>query len=231
MNELLQNTLLPLLAAWLLLATAALWSHQQALGLSRTMLWSSLRGLLQLLLLAWLLQWIFAIDAMLLQALFIAGFCFMAGHTSASHGKQSWQLWLACTVGLMVGCLVTLPWLAWTGAIGTDSRHLIPLGSMVAANGMNAISLMLARMQSDQVGATSFGEGVRAAMIPPIDTLKMVGLVHMPGIFVGMVLAGSSALAAATAQLVILYMIVASGLTACCVTLLLYNHWHKQGVF
>ncbi|MDQ6976197.1 MAG: ABC transporter permease [Mariprofundaceae bacterium] len=228
MNELLDDTLLPLLAAWLLLATAALFSHQQQLGLSKAMLWSSLRGLLQLLLLAWLLQWIFAIHTTLLQALLIAGFCLLAGHNSASHGDQSWQLWLACSTGLIAGCSVTLPWLVWSGAIDADSRHLIPLGSMVAANGMNAISLMLVRMQSNQTKQHNFGEGIRAAMIPPIDTLKVVGLVHMPGIFVGMVLAGSTALAAATAQLVILYTIIASGLTACCITLLLYNHWRKS---
>ncbi|MDQ6951690.1 MAG: ABC transporter permease, partial [Mariprofundales bacterium] len=27
---------------------------------------------------------------------------------------------------------------------------------------------------------------IRTALIPPIDTLRVVGLVHMPGIFVGM---------------------------------------------
>jgi len=229
MQALLDDTLLPLLAAWLLLATAALFAHQQQLGLSKVMLWSSLRGLLQLLLLAWLLQWIFAIETVLLQALLITAFCVLAAHNSASHGDGSWQLWLSCAVGLIVGCIVTLPWLVWSGAIHADSRHLIPLGSMIAANGMNAISLMLARMQGND-GNRSFGESIRAAMIPPIDTLKVVGLVHMPGIFVGMVIAGSTAIAAATAQLVILYMIIASGLTACCVTLLLYNHYRKAMV-
>lgn len=220
-----QDTLLPLLAAWLLLASAAYWAHRQELGLSQAMLLASFRGLLQLLLLAWVLQWIFAIDSHSLQALLIVGFCVLAAHTSAGHGDGSGRLWLACTLGLMAGCAATLPWLAWVGAIADDSRHLIPLGSMIAANGMNALSLLLSRLHHEQ--QASFGAALRTAMIPPVDTLKVAGLVHMPGIFVGMVLAGSTALAAATAQLVILYMVIASGFTACCVTLLVNAHFRK----
>lgn len=228
MPDLFNDTLLPLMAAWLLLATAAFWSHQQQLGLSRAMLFSSLRGLVQLLLLALVLDWIFAIDAVLLQILMIAGFCVLAGHNSAGHGGGSTRLWFACSCGLMAGCALTLPWLAWTGAIGTESRQLIPLGSMVAANGMNSISLLLARMKPEQGEKMLFGEGIRAAMIPSVDTLKVVGLVHMPGIFVGMVLAGSSAMAAATAQLVVLYMVITSGFTACCVTMLMWSYLRKS---
>jgi len=223
-NTLLNDTLIPLFAAWLLLACTALWAKQQELGLHKAILWSSARGLVQLLLLAWVLHWIFDIQSTLLQIIFIALFCIMAGQTSASHGDGSWQIWLACSVGLAAGCAVTLPWLVWTGAIQADSRHVIPLGSMIAANGMNAISLMLNRMKLTD---SNLGEGIRSAMIPPIDTLKVAGLVHMPGIFVGMVLAGSTALAAATAQLVILYMVITSGFTACCVTFLLWKHLQK----
>ncbi|MDX8398740.1 MAG: ABC transporter permease [Gallionellaceae bacterium] len=223
-NHLLHETLIPLFAAWLLLACTALWAKQQELGLHQAMLWASLRGLVQLLLLAWLLHWIFDIQSTFLQIMFITLFCIMAGQTSAGHGDGSWQIWLASSVGLAAGCAATLPWLVWIGAIQADSRHLIPLGSMIAANGMNAISLMLSRMK---LPASNLGDDIRSAMIPPIDTLKVAGLVHMPGIFVGMVLAGSTALAAATAQLVILYMVIASGLTACCITLFLWNHLQK----
>jgi len=55
----------------------------------------------------------------------------------------------------------------------------------------------------------------------------VVGLVHMPGIFVGMILAGSPALTAATAQLVVLYMIVASSFSACMVSFLMMKYFDK----
>ncbi|MDQ6965208.1 MAG: ABC transporter permease [Mariprofundales bacterium] len=101
----------------------------------------------------------------------------------------------------------------------------MPLGSMIAANGMNAISIMYERLQS----GGRVGEGITMAMIPTIDTLRMVGVVHMPGIFIGMVLAGASALDAAVAQLIVLYMVISSSLTACLIAFLTLNHLKKSG--
>ncbi len=219
------ETLTHLLAAWLLLAGASFWAWRQRLGLARPMLTASLRALLQLLALAFVLAWVFGLESGWAQAALILGLCVLAAHTSAGHAGDGMRgAWLAASLGLVAGCAVTLPWLAWTGAIGADSRSLIPLGSMIAANGMNAVSLMYHRLAS----GASAGEGVRAAMIPPVDTLRVAGLVHMPGIFVGMVLAGSPPLAAAAAQLVVLYMVVTSSFTACVVTHLILNHLHKR---
>jgi len=212
-----------LLAAWLLIAAVALWSHYQKLGLSRKILLASIRGLLQLLALAFVLHWIFDIRSHFAQAALIAAFCLLAGHNSASHDDHNRRSWLAATIGLIAGCVVTLPWLAFGGAITDETRALVPLGSMVAANGMNAISIMYERLKSGGLA----GEGIRVAMIPTIDTLRMVGLVHMPGVFVGMVLAGATAFDAAVAQLIVLYMIIASSLTACLVSFLILNHLKK----
>ncbi len=203
---------MPLMMAWLLLAGASVWARKDQLGLSRGMLIASLRGLCQLLLLAWGLQWIFAVQSYLMIAAIVGFFCIIAGHNSARYQGRRRGAWLAASTGLICACIVTLPWLSLTGAIQSDTRTLIPIGSMIAANGMNAISIMFERMNTAE-GAEAVG--IRTAMIPTIDTLRVVGLVHMPGIFVGMILAGSTPLAAASAQLIVLYMIVASSLTAC----------------
>lgn len=220
----LTEVLIKLLAAWLLLAAAAVWALRERLDLGPRMLWASLRGLLQLLALAFVLHWLFDIQSHIAQALVIVFFCALAARTSAEHHAHRLQAWAAAAIGLVCACAVTLPWLSLSGALQSDSRTLIPLGSMIAANGMNAVSLMFHRME----GSASLVEGLRAAMIPPVDTLRVVGLVHMPGIFVGMILAGAGPLAAASAQLVVLYMIVASSFTACMVSLLLMNHWQKS---
>lgn len=120
------DTLIKLLAAWLLLAGAALWARQAKLGLSRRMLVSSLRGLLQLLALAFVLHWIFEIESYLAQVAIIGVFCILAGHTSAEHSGSSRTAWLACSLALMCACLVTLPWLAASDTIAADTRTLIP---------------------------------------------------------------------------------------------------------
>jgi len=217
------ETLTGLLAAWLLLFGAAAWAWREKLDLGQRMLLASLRGLVQLLLLAFVLHWVFDIRSHWAQALLILAFCVLAARTSAAHHDDLNHAWLAGSMGLAAACLVTLPWLAFTGAIDSDTRTLIPLGSMIAANGMNTISLMFHRMGDSGYAV----DGLRQAMIPPLDTLRVAGLVHMPGIFVGMVLAGAAPMAAASAQLVVLYMIVASSFTACMVSFLMLNHLGK----
>jgi putative ABC transport system permease protein len=217
------ETLVGLLAAWLLLFGAAAWAWREKLDLGRRMLLASLRGLVQLLVLAFVLHWIFDIRSHWAQALLILAFCVLAARTSAAHHSKPGHAWLAGSMGLAAACLVTLPWLAFSGAIDADTRTLIPLGSMIAANGMNTISLMFHRMTDSDKAV----DGLRQAMIPPVDTLRVAGLVHMPGIFVGMVLAGAAPMAAASAQLVVLYMIVASSFTACMVSFLMLNHLGK----
>jgi len=217
------DTLIKLFAAWLLIAAVALWAHREQLGLSRRMLIASGRGLLQLFALAFVLHWIFDIQSHWAQALLIVGFCLLAGHNSASHYDASLGTWAASSAGLICACLITLPWLTMAGSIADDTRTLVPLGSMIAANGMNAISIMFARLKS----GGDVGDGLKMAMIPTVDTLRLVGLVHMPGIFVGMVLAGATATDAAVAQLTVLYMIIASSFTACLISFLCMNHLKK----
>jgi putative ABC transport system permease protein len=220
------HTLTGLAAAWLLLGGAAIWAWREKLGLSRRMLLASLRGPLQLLLLAFVLHWIFDIRSHWAQAGLLLCFCVIAARTSASHHNHPKLAWPAASLGLAAACTVTLPWLAFSGAIHADTRSLIPLGSMLVANGMNTISLMFNRMDVDGEAML----GLRQAMIPPVDTLRIVGLVHMPGIFVGMILAGAAPIVAASAQLIVLYMIVASSFTACMVSFLTLDHLQKARV-
>ncbi|MDQ6989315.1 MAG: ABC transporter permease [Mariprofundaceae bacterium] len=223
------DTLSSVFAAWLLLAGISYWTHQQQLGLSRQMLIASVRAPLQLLVLALLLHWLFDIESPWAQAGIIAGFCILAGHTAAQHHQRIRHAWLASSFGLICACSLTLPWLVFSQALQADSRTLIPIGSMVAANGMNAIAIMFERLKTSphHQPAITIKQGLHTAMIAPINTLKVVGLVHMPGIFVGMILAGSSVLAAISMQLIVLYMIVASSFTACVVSFLMMKHFDK----
>lgn len=224
------DIVLILLAAWMLLAGVSYWSHRQELGLSRAMLIASVRAPLQLLLLAFVLHWLFDIHSHWAQAGVISVFCLLAGYTAAGHHAHFKLAWIAASAGLIASCLLTLPWLVLTGAIHDNARTLIPMGSMVAANSMNAVAIMFDRLCSTSTNeaVVSMKDGLRTAMISNINMLKVVGVVHMPGIFVGMILAGSTVLAAASAQLVVLYMIVASSFSACVVSFFVLNYWHNR---
>ncbi len=222
------ETITSIMAAWLLLAGVSYWAHQQHLGLSRNILIASIRAPLQLLLLAFILHWLFDIHSAWAQAAVITSFCLFAGYTAAQYHHRMHHAWIASSFGLICACLLTLPWLVFSHTLSDDSRTLIPLASMVVANAMNAIAIMFDRLEpSHNTAPATIKEGLHTAMIAPVNTLKVVGLVHMPGIFVGMILAGSSVFSAISMQLIVLYMIVASSFTACVISFLMIKHLHK----
>jgi putative ABC transport system permease protein len=118
---------------------------------------------------------------------------------------------------------------------------LIPVGSMLIANGMNSGALALDRFRSElesHVGqieaALALGAdardtvtpyahaAVRASLIPRIDSLRSLGIVWIPGLMAGMILAGEDPVYAAIYQFVVIAMIfAASGLTSIASVLLI----------
>lgn len=119
-----------------------------------------------------------------------------------------------------------------------DPQYLIPLTGMILGNAMNSASLAGERLSSmiEQnrlsvethlcLGATpkqaisSYQkDAIRASLIPTLNQMMIVGLVSLPGMFTGQVLAGGDPLNAASYQILILFMIAFTNLlTAILVT-------------
>lgn len=114
-----------------------------------------------------------------------------------------------------------------SGAFPLEPRYLIPLVGITVGNCMTATSLAGARLRDELVDKTREVEarlalGVpvsfalrsyvrRAAvtgLVPIIDSTKNVGLIVLPGAFVGMILGGASPSEAAQVQLVVLFMLL-----------------------
>ncbi|MBV5259929.1 iron export ABC transporter permease subunit FetB [Synechococcus moorigangaii CMS01] len=108
-----------------------------------------------------------------------------------------------------------------------DPQYLIPLAGMVMGNAMNSASLagerLSSRIKSSRLeietqlclGATPKQaiaiyrtEAIRASLIPTINSMMVVGLVSLPGMFTGQVLSGIDPLNAASYQILILFLIV-----------------------
>lgn len=107
---------------------------------------------------------------------------------------------------------------------------LVPVGSMIIANAMNTSALALERFESDVLSQTERIEAglclgaapdvtvrpyaraaVEASLVPPLNTLRSLGVVWIPGIMTGMVLSGTDPVFAALYQFVVIAMIFASG--------------------
>lgn len=133
---------------------------------------------------------------------------------------------LALSLG--AGSVVVL--MVVTGVIRYEVWNLVPVGSMLLANSMTSTVQLLERVRSDvasnrglvetalALGATPahamrpyVAAAVRAAVIPQVNTMAALGIVFLPGMMSGMVLAGSDPKVAALYQFAIIAMIMAAG--------------------
>ena len=102
---------------------------------------------------------------------------------------------------------------------GFEPSIVIPIAGMIFANSMNTISLVGERLHSELQQDPNFTRArnisLETAMIPQINALLAVGLVSLPGMMTGQILAGVEPVIAASYQIVVMCMIFSSaGLSA-----------------
>lgn len=122
-----------------------------------------------------------------------------------------------CASGLSTLALVTQGVLAaepWY-----DPTVLIPLGGMVFAASMNAVSLSAERLDAELARGAPYVDArpiaMRSALIPQVNTLFAVGLVSLPGMMTGQILSGVSPLIAVRYQIMVMCMLFgAAGMSA-----------------
>jgi putative ABC transport system permease protein len=121
---------------------------------------------------------------------------------------------------------------------------MIPIAGMIIGNSLNSATLTVNRFVSEithreneiemylSLGAPiksavqdSFMESIRAALLPSINALMMVGLVQLPGIMTGQILSGIDPLIAIRYQIMIMYMWIS---TATMVDILVLNLVYRQ---
>ncbi|HEB95579.1 MAG TPA: iron export ABC transporter permease subunit FetB [Sedimenticola thiotaurini] len=232
--ELIRLTPLDLaIAAALILALAAL-SWQLHLGVGKRLLVSAARSLVQLTLLGLLLKLIFAqsdpwfIGAMLLLMSLIA-----AREIRARQARPFRGLWgYGIGGGTMFVSALALVLLATRVIIQVDPwftpQYLIPLFGMLLGNTMSGIAIALdglsrsawrqrpvieQRLLLGESWQQAIGdirqEALRSGLIPIINQMSVAGLVTLPGMMTGQILAGSPPLEAAKYQILILLLVAA----------------------
>ncbi len=157
-----------------------------------------------------------------------------AGATSSRRAKEIPGAFRISTLAIAAGSGFVIASMTLLGAIDTAITSLVPVGSMLIANAMNANGLAFNRLRSDVLAHTgeietalSLGSSANssvsrylqtsyeASLIPAIDSLRSLGIVWIPGLMAGMLLSGSRPIYAAIYQFVVLAMIfAASGLTS-----------------
>lgn len=203
------------------------------LGLESRLAVAAIRTVVQLGLVGVILERVFALDQPLLVVLLVLVMTVFAAREAVARTGRGYRgigldAWITMAGScLLVGTVVTQvvvgvrPWF--------DPQYVIPLFGMILGNSLNGMALCLDRFidhlasRSSELelyiayGATrreTLGVPLRAAvktgMIPIINAMSVVGIVALPGMMTGQILAGSSPMQAVAYQIVVMFMIAAA---------------------
>lgn len=214
------------------------------LGLERQLLIASVRTVVQLLLIGYLLKWVFGLDSPYPVLTVLTMMIAVASHAAAGRSARTYRGILGDTfVTLALSGLATT-FTVTALIIGVKPwyrpQYIIPLLGMVLGNGLTGISLCLDQLLESLAerraevemelahGATKWeaavgplGSAVRRAMIPTINSMMVVGIVALPGMMTGQILSGTDPRTAVRYQIVVMFMIAASSAVGCILVALL----------
>ncbi len=222
-----------LVIAMLFMVFVGVLSIRLSLGLEKDLAIATARTYLQLLALGLVLRYVFDIDSpwlvvgLLLFMMAVAARIIVKRAPDAPRGLFTQSFLTMALTGFTVTFAVTglivqvEPWYR--------PQYVIPIAGMVLGNSMNGIAVALERIFADldsrcdellalvALGATPWeaaGPSVRSAiaagMIPTINSMAAAGIVFIPGMMTGQVLAGVDPLAATGYQIVVMLMISAA---------------------
>lgn len=219
--------------AVLLIVINAVVSAVLRLGLAKRLAVSATRTVVQLVLIGWVLQFVFSASRLWVILALGSLMVLVAGHTAVRASGRRWrgQTWdavlsiWASSWALAVFALVVVvrpqPWFS--------PQFAIPLLGMLLGNALNGVSLGLDRLGDTLVRRRDWvetvlalggsrweaargavREAVRTGMTPILNTMSVVGVVSLPGMMTGQLLAGAPPAEAVKYQIVIMFLIAAA---------------------
>lgn len=220
------------LACSLVLVALAI-SRRERLGLEKDLLIASVRMVVQLgvvgYVLLYLFQWHAVPVTVLMQGVIVFNASLHAAKRS-SHMRHAFRISLA-SITLATGLCLAI--LVGARAVAFIPEQIVPLTGMIAGNTMQTIGLCYRNMHTffhdrhSQVlemlalGATVrqsaqgiMSDAIRAGMQPTIDSAKTVGLVALPGMMSGLIFAGVPPTTAIMYQIMIFFMLIGGTATA-----------------
>lgn len=204
------------------------------LNLQKSLLVASVRMVVQLLILGLILDWVFGLKGWHSVLAIAAVMTLVAGITAAQRCQRDYRfmtvdtvaaVWLSswCVTGYAIAFVLN----------GLESwyepRYIIPFVGMVLGNTLNGISVGLGtftesahRQMSEIEAMLSLGatrreacrapvqNAIRTGMTPIINSMMIIGIVSLPGMMTGQLLAGAEPGEAVKYQIVIIFLIAAA---------------------
>ncbi len=197
------------------------------LELEKDIVIATVRSIIQLLFIGYILQFVFDAESIVYILLMIALMIATATHNASKKGKAirgvTWKIVAtlliveALTQGVLIGLRIIPP----------TAQYIIPISGMIIGNSMVLSILFLNRFiaevesRRDQaelilsLGGTpkqaihrQLLHAIKASMIPTIESQKTMGLVQLPGMMSGQIIAGADPIQAVQFQLLILFLLL-----------------------
>ncbi|MGT2887125.1 iron export ABC transporter permease subunit FetB [Streptococcus didelphis] len=222
------STLSLLLASSLVLITL-FFSYWQKLGLEKEILISAIRAVIQLLLIGFVLDAIFGYHNPLFTGFLLLFMILNAAYNASKRAQGMADGFKISFIAILSGLSVTLSVLIFSGILKFIPNQMIPVGGMIISNSMIAIGLcfkqMLADFQNKQeevetklaLGADILPASsdiirnvIKIGMVPTIDSAKTLGIVSLPGMMTGLILAGVNPVQAVKYQMMVTFMLLAT---------------------
>lgn len=217
------NTALGLTA--LLLVIPIIISYKEGLHIIKDLIVATLRAVVQLIILGFLLHYIFKINGKWLLILCVFVIIVNASWNTISRSSPVMHhVFLISFVAIFVGTALPLAGTIATGAIQFTANEVIPIGGMLANNGLIAINLAYQNLDRAFVqdgtniesklslaaipklaSKGAIRESIRLAIVPTIDSVKTYGLVSIPGMMTGLIIGGVPPLQAIKFQLLVVF--------------------------
>lgn len=180
----------------------------------RSIIIATVRMLAQLLTIGFCLTYIFQVNIPWVNYLVLSFMAMMASIISlrTSSDKTSKMFYLSVVSltisGLPILMLVIL--LILESSFSSSPKILIPITGMILSNSMNALAIGNERFENDiSLGvplADARNKALQTALIPMTNAFLAVGLVSLPGMMTGQILAGTDPLIAVRYQIVVMGM-------------------------
>lgn len=199
------------------------------IGLEKTILIGTVRAFIQLSLMGYVLTFFFGQNHWLFMVCLIILMILFASYEANKRLDNPIKGYFMMTAASMLVTVIIVLGSILKFILDVDPWYypyaMIPLAGMIIGNGLNSTTLTTNRLVGElqhreneietflALGAppraavdNAIREAIKAALIPNINGLMLVGLVQIPGVMTGQILAGIDPLIAVRYQIMIMYM-------------------------
>ena len=198
------------------------------LGLERDTLVATVRSIIQLLIIGFILKFIFDQDSFIFILLMIALMVLTATLNARKKGKHIPGITSKIVITLLSVEVVIFTVLLGFNIVPATAQYIIPISGMMIGNSMVLSILFLNRFKAEieaneasielilSLGGTPkqaihkhLTSAIRASMIPTIEAQKTIGLVQLPGMMSGQIIGGADPVQAVQFQILIILALLA----------------------